>query len=951
MRRIFPLKPVCASSNSPVPNSTSESVQRDKGQPIHKTFGCGKDDSGVVDCHGKDNLKGLKENSLGAKLRHEHLSPVRRPLPTGEENLPFIRDSRPLKVSSKHIVGEDIGFRKAKLISGEHIRCLCSGVASNGKQHVNKNSKLLRTKKSISVPKDHLEEINEAEIRIPAQSNLPRVPKPPQRLFDFCSAKDVDFHTNKDPDKSTPGEPQENARDVDEPNTSSDQSPLLIPSKEASMEVENIRGLLRSQSVGYLTDPYDSFSILIGKTSPKQSGSSVLRGSFSCNGESIANRLSFRGQSARTTAENIIGTLPVNYKSHPTNINSLEMKTPFDWQTITEDEERVGAATEVSVSASEFLNPHSSFSEEDSSSFKLFEDSPTGSQVFSLKDHVDDCISGTLAPFSQTGRFENSLLSSRQKKEDTGRFRMWLEGYQKFEDADEELEKRARTSEEQAQLLSREMELMKPYRTGPTQKGGPEKEDVNMDLKQKLKRLCEDKRNLFLEIASEIRSRLSDRSAANEALKLLKGEIESHVQKAEQEKCAVKSSLENEMDRRSKEWGTKLEKIRSDEKRMRDRLRDLAEQHVGLQREISYLNNKENNLKNQLRESEVLTDGFKTRLKEAENEITLLRQSLAESHKKTKETEDDQQSLRRSYDLKEKENYALQKSIIRLQRLCKDQERTITGLCKGLNDEINDIPQEKNDHIIKLQEELLRVTGEEETLCKDLMMCRPETDALRNENVRLLGIQKSREEGSGYGLIKVDEELRARLEELQSQALSLLDENSIICAKLLEVIKYHMYHIDELGINEVEETLDVLSMEQKRVTVIEHEMNVNRLKRKADSLRKSVHMVRGILKEKTIITCNQTLSQDIVKTDKLQSELCSSEVKEQISELQQELKAETIVSRLLREKLCSREVEVEEFMEEIAKLKERQEILEADIGRLQDLLGTACHKARDLEFQ
>ncbi|GLJ04761.1 hypothetical protein SUGI_0002830 [Cryptomeria japonica] len=989
MRRILPLKP--ASSNSQVPNSSSESVQRDKGKPKQKSSGCGKDESGVVDCHGKDNLKGLKENSLGAKLRREHLSPVRRPFPSGEENLPFIRDSKP-KVNAKH-VREHITLQKGSRLStsGSSIFSTASssqrnfkspcdvrssftgdgynflhgiqsascGVASDShveggaKKPVKKNSKILWTKRSASTPKDHPDETNKAEIQISPKSNTPQVPKAPKRLFGSFLAKDLNICTNRDKDKSTLGEPQENSRDGDEPNRSSDHSSLIIISEEVPVEADNTRGLVRTPSVRSLTDSNEPFSKLTGNTSPKQSGLAILRGTFSSAGESVADKLSFRCQSDQAAAKNLARTLPENCKSHLANTNCLEMKKPFDWQTITEDEDRVRVATEVSVSATLFLNTHSSFSEEESSSFNFLEHSPIGRQSFSSENHwtPGNSITGTSDTSSQRGRFERSLANLSSNKEDTGRFRMWCEVFHKFEDDDDNLKKRAREAEEQAQLLSKEMELMKSYRSGPTQKGALKKAEVNVDLKQKLKNLCEEKMNLLLEVASQIRSRLSDRAAANEAFKLLSGEIKSYVKMAEKEKCAVKLSLENELDRQSREWGATLEKIKLNEKKMRDRLRDLAEQNVELQREISYLSNKESELKSRLRESEVHTDDFKTRLKDAENEILMLRKSLEKSHNQTREAEDDQHLIRRSYDLKEKENYALQKSIIRLQRLCKDQERTITGLCKGLNDEIDDIPQEKNDHITKLQDELLRVTGEEKVLCKDLRNCRSETDALGPENVCIIGIQKSKEEDNGCDLIKVDEELRARLDELQSQALSLLDENSTICAKLLGVIKYNIYYSGGLGTNEAEEAMGVLSMEQERNIVVEHEMNLQRLKRKAETLRKSVHMVKGILREKTIISCNHTLGQDMDKSDMLQSENCSSEAKEHINELQHELKAETIISRILREKMCSREFEVEQLQEDVAKLKESRKILEAEISRLQDLLSTARHKTRDLEYQ
>lgn len=110
-------------------------------------------------------------------------------------------------------------------------------------------------------------------------------------------------------------------------------------------------------------------------------------------------------------------------------------------------------------------------------------------------------------------------------------------------------------------------------------------------------------------------------------------------------------------------------------------------------------------------------------------------------------------------------------------------------------------------------------------------------------------------------------------------------------------------------------------------------------------------MVKGVLKEKTLITCNKVLRQDMDKTEACQSEHWSPEAREHFIELQDELKAEILISRLLREKLCSREVEVEQLQGEIATLIRSQELSKTEIARLQNLLGSASHKVTDLELQ
>jgi predicted RNase H-like nuclease (RuvC/YqgF family) len=176
----------------------------------------------------------------------------------------------------------------------------------------------------------------------------------------------------------------------------------------------------------------------------------------------------------------------------------------------------------------------------------------------------------------------------------------------------------------------------------------------------------------------------------------------------EKEKNALQSRLEKEFDRMTKEWEDKVVKIKMEEKRLKDRMQDMAEKNVALQRQVSHLNNKEfTHLKSPVGESIEL----KTRLMEAQNEIAELRQSLVESCQRAKEAEDNLQSIQRCYDEKEVENYALQGSVIRLQRMCNDQENIISGLRQA---GLQDTPQEmvKNDYSITKpqQEELLSVS-------------------------------------------------------------------------------------------------------------------------------------------------------------------------------------------------------------------------------------------------
>lgn len=51
----------------------------------------------------------------------------------------------------------------------------------------------------------------------------------------------------------------------------------------------------------------------------------------------------------------------------------------------------------------------------------------------------------------------------------------------------------------------------------------------------------------------------------------------------------------------------------------------------------------------------------------------------------------------------------------------------------------------------------------------------------------------------------------------------------------------------------------------------------------------------------------------------------------------------------MREKLCSRHLEVEQLQEEVAMLLKNRELSKAEIKRMQNLLGSPNHKVADLE--
>ena len=64
-----------------------------------------------------------------------------------------------------------------------------------------------------------------------------------------------------------------------------------------------------------------------------------------------------------------------------------------------------------------------------------------------------------------------------------------------------------------------------------------------------------------------------------------------------------------------------------------------------------------------------------------------------------------------------------------------------------------------------------------------------------------------------------------------------------------------------------------------------------------------------------------------------------------------ELKAETLLTRLLREKLCFKESEVEQLQAEIAAAVRGNDILRCEVGNTLDNLACVSHQLKNLDLQ
>ena len=369
-------------------------------------------------------------------------------------------------------------------------------------------------------------------------------------------------------------------------------------------------------------------------------------------------------------------------------------------------------------------------------------------------------------------------------------------------------------------------------------------------LLQMTRNIAEDRRKLALELSLQIKSQLAERSSTREGLKHAKFELDTRTRRLQQEKSELQCSLENELDRRSADWSIKLEKFQSEEQRLRERVRELAEQNVSLQREISSLKGNEEANRSRIMNSEMQLNVLTSSLEEARTENHSLHQALVELQERFSGAEEDLDSIRQNYKVKEKETKELQKVAVQLQKMCSEQDKSINGLRQAYSNEIGKKPIEKDENLSRLQMEQVRLTGVEQMLRKEVESSRNELESLRRDNICLLNRLQNSGSSSGFFSVKLDQELRDRADSLQTQGLSLLNEHSQFCSKLLDLVKCKQCEY----VGEAKKDLD-------GYLVGECALEFQSLRRGVENFRRNLLTVTAVVHEKSKIEALECQSQ------------------------------------------------------------------------------------------
>ncbi|XP_051121683.1 uncharacterized protein LOC127245083 [Andrographis paniculata] len=463
-------------------------------------------------------------------------------------------------------------------------------------------------------------------------------------------------------------------------------------------------------------------------------------------------------------------------------------------------------------------------------------------------------------------------------------------------------------------------------------------------LIQTIKSLTEEKLNMAMEVSAVLEDRIADNALFREKLKHERKELDAQTRKFEKERNEMQLLLEKELDRRSTEWSTKLEKYQTEEHRLRERVRELAEQNVCLQREISSFSEMEEDARSRITNSKEKFDDLSIQFKEANEENRYLQETLSEVQGKLRSAEEDRDYIERNYKEKVAECKDLHQSITRLQRTRKDQEKTIEGLQSFCEELGKKNLKENPDFEVKLQVELKRSTAVEHGLRKELDSCRVQVDTLRSENIYLLDRLKSCGKEGAFSTFKLDQEINNRISFLQNQTHPLLSESSLLCRRLLEYAKTNG------GFQPNKGQISASCFDGHEV--VECEVKLQGLERAAENLKVSLQTISNVLQEKSDLLPQEHNSggmdsQKSISNDDLkkQHELRSEDM------IKSELKAETLLTSLLREKLYSKEQDLEQLQAEIAAAIRCNDILKCKVQNAVDDCSCLNHKMKELELK
>ncbi|KAE8773144.1 golgin subfamily A member 4-like [Hordeum vulgare] len=292
--------------------------------------------------------------------------------------------------------------------------------------------------------------------------------------------------------------------------------------------------------------------------------------------------------------------------------------------------------------------------------------------------------------------------------------------------------------------------------------------------------------------------------------------------------------MERELDKRSNDWSARLARFQAEQQRLRDRVMELAEQNVSFQREVTLFESNRVEASNKIRSLELQNKQLNDEMDKVKGEHTSLYRSSVELHDSFTKAAEERDQIQECLKSKEDNSRALHKVIARLQGASNEQEKTINGLRQGFSVELGNRSVGSSESITRMQMELLRLTGVQQKLRKEIQSCNLEVESLQQENIGISNRLQSSGNGLSLSSHRLVLELHARVDNLHMQGLSLLEDTSCLCGKLLGVMKSKS---ETIG------SVDALAD-------IEYTVKYQNLRQGIDYLALSLRKVKSVLVEK-----------------------------------------------------------------------------------------------------
>ena len=297
-----------------------------------------------------------------------------------------------------------------------------------------------------------------------------------------------------------------------------------------------------------------------------------------------------------------------------------------------------------------------------------------------------------------------------------------------IEERARDLEERASTFEHQSRMMSNIKGQGTPYNMSSIREclmhNSESSDDVSMISELELiKRCVEEKRDLALELAAEIRARAAERVSSDEALRNVKAEMEFKLKLLEKENEAKVRETVEEME---SEWSMKLEVAMSKGMKTRERLNRIAQEKVELHKEISLLVSKKNALVE--------------RVHECEETIEALRMSKVGSMGSSSCQEKEElawSGLALTKEYREKEEEEEEKGLLQfvkkqseLEKVCNEKVKTLQGLRRlvlGEETKCREFGSFSEDLMSMIRMEMVRLSGIEQALRQEVETHKKET--------------------------------------------------------------------------------------------------------------------------------------------------------------------------------------------------------------------------------